>query len=143
LIGNHTYDHPDLTTMSDARARQELLDGATAIRAATGKASLPWFRFPYGAYNTRLLGVVNGLGYAAVGWTIDTLGWKGSSGGVTTAVVQQRVLGSLKAGEIVLMHVGSNPDDGTTLDAAALPDVIAGIRAHGYGFVTLAEALVG
>jgi hypothetical protein len=35
------------------------------------------------------------------------------------------------------MHVGSHPDDHTTLDAAALPTVIDGFRARGYSFVTL------
>ena len=51
-----------------------------------------------------------------------------------------RVLGAARPGEIVLMHVGANPDDGTTLDAAALPSVISGLRARGYGFVTLDAA---
>lgn len=32
---------------------------------------------------------------------------------------------------------GRNPDDHTTLDADALPALIAQIRAAGYGFVTL------
>jgi hypothetical protein len=40
------------------------------------------------------------------------------------------------------MHVGSNPDDGTTLDADALPSMIGRLRAAGYGFVTL-DALLG
>jgi ABC-type sugar transport system substrate-binding protein len=35
------------------------------------------------------------------------------------------------------MHLGSNPEDGTTLDADALPDVIERMRAAGYTFVTL------
>jgi hypothetical protein len=39
------------------------------------------------------------------------------------------------------MHVGSNPDDHSTLDAAALPTIIASLRANGYTFVTL-DALV-
>ncbi len=39
------------------------------------------------------------------------------------------------------MHVGANPDDGTTLDAAALPAIVAGLRAKGYSFVTLQQAL--
>jgi peptidoglycan/xylan/chitin deacetylase (PgdA/CDA1 family) len=45
-------------------------------------------------------------------------------------------------GEIVLMHVGSNPDDHTTFDADALAQVIGGLRAGGYSFVTL-DALTG
>jgi len=48
-----------------------------------------------------------------------------------------RVLAAAAPGEIVLMHVGSNPTDGSTLDADALPSVIAGLRAQGYGFTTL------
>ena len=40
------------------------------------------------------------------------------------------------------MHVGANPDDGTTLDAAALPRIIAALRSQGYGFTTL-SALLG
>ena len=35
------------------------------------------------------------------------------------------------------MHVGSHPTDHSTLDANALPRVISGLRAAGYGFVTL------
>lgn len=51
-------------------------------------------------------------------------------------------LAALQPGEIVLMHIGSNPDDATTLDADALPQVIDRIRAAGYGFTTL-DALLG
>ena len=37
----------------------------------------------------------------------------------------------------MLLHVGANPDDGTTLDADALPRIIAGYRQAGYGFAAL------
>jgi peptidoglycan/xylan/chitin deacetylase (PgdA/CDA1 family) len=55
--------------------------------------------------------------------------------------VLARVVGALRPGAIVLMHVGSNPDDGTTFDADALPRVIDQIRAQGYTFVTLERVL--
>jgi hypothetical protein len=51
--------------------------------------------------------------------------------------VINRAVGGARPGEIVLMHVGSNPTDHTTLDAAALPTVISKLKALGYGFVTL------
>jgi peptidoglycan/xylan/chitin deacetylase (PgdA/CDA1 family) len=85
------------------------------------------------------LAVVNALGYVAVGWPVDTLGWEGTSSGITTASIVSRVLAALRPGEIVLMHVGSNPDDRSTLDAQALPDLIASLRSAGYSFVTLAD----
>ncbi len=92
--------------------------------------------------NSRVLGDVNGLGYVAVRWTVDSLGWEGTSGGMTVQKVIDRVLAAVQPGEIVLMHLGSNPDDNTTLDADALPAIIDGIRARGYGMVTL-RALTG
>ena len=90
----------------------------------TGADPWPWFRFPYGDYNQHTISVVNGAGFVPVGWTVDTLGWEGTSGGISTGTVVNRVLGSLQPGEIVLMHCGSNPDDHSTLDANALPTVI-------------------
>jgi peptidoglycan/xylan/chitin deacetylase (PgdA/CDA1 family) len=51
--------------------------------------------------------------------------------------VVSRVLASLQPGEIVLMHCGSNPTDHSTLDAEALPTVIAELKAQGYSFVTI------
>ena len=47
------------------------------------------------------------------------------------------MLSGLRPGEIVIMHVGSNPDDHSTLDADALPKVIEALKARGYGFTTL------
>ena len=59
-------------------------------------------------------------------------GWKGTSGGQSgdRSSPGHR---AARPGEIVLMHVGSNPDDGTTLDAAALPKIIAGSGPAGTG----------
>jgi peptidoglycan/xylan/chitin deacetylase (PgdA/CDA1 family) len=73
---------------------------------------------------------------------VDTLGWKGTSGGSSVQAVADRVQAGLQPGEIVLMHIGSNPDDGTTLDADALPRIIDRTAAAGYGFTTL-DALPG
>ena len=47
------------------------------------------------------------------------------------------MLGSLRPGEIVLIHCGSNPDDHSTLDADALPAVFQALQARGYSFVTI------
>ena len=139
-IGNHSDTHPHLNTMSSAAVAAQVDRAEAAIRPLVGESTLPWFRFPYGEYVPRTLGVANAQGYAAIGWTVDTLGWKGTSGGQSAASVRTRVLAAARPGEIVLMHVGANPDDGTTLDAAALPSVISGLRARGYGFVTLDAA---
>ena len=140
-VGNHTENHRDLTTLTSSAVVDEVRTGAATIRATTGRSPAPWFRFPFGARDDRTIRLVNEECYVAVRWTVDSLGWKGTSGGMTSATVRDRVLAAARPGMVVLMHVGANPDDGTTLDAAALPSVIAGLKAKGYAFVTLPQSL--
>jgi peptidoglycan/xylan/chitin deacetylase (PgdA/CDA1 family) len=140
-IGDHTISHPHLTQLSDAAVRQQILGGARQITAVTGASPAPLFRFPYGDASARTIVIANRAGYVPVRWTVDTLGWEGTAGHVSAAVVAARVLAALRPGEIVLMHVGSNPDDHSPFDADALPRVISQLRARGYSFVTL-DALV-
>ncbi len=140
-VGNHTVTHPDLRTLTDSQVRAEIDKAQSMIVATTGQNPRPYFRFPYGAVTTHLVGVVNGRCYVPFRWTVDSLGWKGTSGGMSVTAVHDRVVAAATNGAIVLMHVGANPDDGTTLDAAALPSVISDLRAAGYRFVTLEAAL--
>ncbi|AMM33613.1 Xylanase/chitin deacetylase [Sinomonas atrocyanea] len=140
-VGNHSMTHPDMTTLTDAQIAAELSAAQAAIRAA-GVDPRPFFRFPSGARDARTIAAVNASGYAAIRWTVDSLGWQGTVGGVRGAPsVIQRVMNAIQPGEIVLMHVGSNPDDGSTLDAAALPGIIDQMHTEGYTFVTL-DALI-
>jgi peptidoglycan/xylan/chitin deacetylase (PgdA/CDA1 family) len=141
-IGDHTFNHMDMTKMSLGEAQTEVTQGAQVIQSVTGRTPLPIFRFPYGAENQQLVQMVNSLGYGSFLWTVDTLGWEGtrqtssSSGGQTAQTIQAKVLRGLSPGEIILMHCGSAPD-GTTLDADVLPAVISAIEGKGAHFVTL------
>ena len=140
-IGNHSMDHPAFTGLSTAQIGEQVTAAEQAIEAA-GADPRPLFRFPLGDRDARTIAAVNDLGYLPVRWTVDTLGWKGTSGGLTAQQVSDRAVGALRPGAIVLMHIGSNPDDGSTLDADALPGMIDRMRGAGYSFVTL-DALLG
>jgi peptidoglycan/xylan/chitin deacetylase (PgdA/CDA1 family) len=140
IIGNHTYSHPDLTTFGDLGVLRQIDRGQRAIVEVTAVNPRPYFRFPFGARDSRTIGLVNERCYVAVRWTVDTLGWMGTSGGQSVDSVVARVHNALRPGAIVLMHVGAHPTDGSTLDAQALGRVITMIRQHGYTLVTL-EAL--
>ena len=135
-VGNHSMTHPGFNALNGTQITQQVR-GAEQVILAAGANSQPLFRFPFGERDARTIAAVNDLGYVAVRWTVDTLGWKGTSGGVNAQIVADRTLAALQPGEIVLMHIGSNPDDGTTLDADALPQIIDRISAEGYGFVSL------
>ena len=142
-LGNHTATHPHLTSLSDSAVTAEIATARTKLMAAGGSDPKPLFRFPYGERTAHTISLVNAAGYVPVRWTVDTLGWKGTSGGISTTTVVTRALGAARPGEIVLMHVGANPDDHSTLDAAALPTVISGFAGLGYRFVTLDALLNG
>ena len=136
-IGNHSMTHPEFTSLTDAGIATQLARARTAIISVTGQDPRPWFRFPFGDLNARTIGAVNRQCYVPFGWTVDSLGWQGTSGGMTRDRVVSRVVGGVRPGGIALMHVGANPDDGTTLDADALAAIISGLRGLGYSFTTL------
>lgn len=137
VVGDHTVSHPHLTQLSSAAVTSQVTNAALTLTAAIGRSPKPWFRFPYGEYDQRTLAIVHRLGFGAIGWTVDSRGWQGTSAGTVQDVVD-RVVRALRPGAVVLMHLGANPDDGTTYDADALPAVIAAARAAGYTFVSIA-----
>jgi peptidoglycan/xylan/chitin deacetylase (PgdA/CDA1 family) len=142
VVGNHTMTHRDLTKLGRTGIVRQVRSAERVIRDVTGQDPRRFFRFPFGARDARTISVVHDLCYVPFRWTVDTLGWKGTEkGGMTVRKVVARVLAAAVPGEIVLMHVGSNPDDGTTLDADALPRVIHRLRERGYTFVSLARAM--
>jgi peptidoglycan/xylan/chitin deacetylase (PgdA/CDA1 family) len=140
-VGNHSNTHPYFTQISDAAIRQELSLADAAISPLSGRPTAPLFRFPYGDRTSADIQVVNDAGYVPIRWTVDTLGWQGTSEGITTAIVRQRVLDAVRPGAIVLMHVGAHPRDGSTLDADALQGMIDDLRARGYAFATVSSLL--
>jgi peptidoglycan/xylan/chitin deacetylase (PgdA/CDA1 family) len=140
-IGNHSASHPEFPTLTPAQQAAQVRSAEASIRPLSGRSTLPWFRFPYGASNASALSTVGAEGFVALGWTVDTLGWKGTSGGQSVSSVIERVVATARPGQVVLMHVGANPDDGSTLDADALPTVIDRLTALGYSFLTIDAAL--
>lgn len=136
-VADHSATHPHFTALSSAEIRAQVLNAAASIRATCGKDPAPLFRFPYGDRDARTIGVVNSVGYVPVGWTVDTLGWQGTSEGRRVSSIVARVVAQAQPGEIVLMHVGANPYDNSTLDADALPGIIQVLRSRGYAFVNL------
>ncbi|MGC5585221.1 polysaccharide deacetylase family protein [Ornithinimicrobium sp. W1665] len=140
-VGNHSDTHVSFPDSTNAQIHDQLVRADAAISALTGRATAPLFRFPFGDRTPLDVEVVNAEGYVPIRWTVDTLGWQGTSGGITTAVVRERVRDTARRGQVVLMHVGAHPEDGSTLDADALPGMIEDLRAMGYGFTTVPQLL--
>jgi len=133
-IANHTWDHKTLTKLTDAQIESELLRTQKAISAVTGNQA-PYMRPPGGATNTRVKGVVAGLGYKQVMWNRSF----GDSGrGATTKKLYENVVtsnGGIKPGDIILCHWGSK----ATYEA--MKKILPELKSQGYEFVTVSELI--
>lgn len=133
-IGNHSYSHPYFTQISATEMVNQLTTTENIIRNLTGKTTKPYFRPPYGAYDSNVLQVVGDAGYTkTIYWTIDTIDWSGNS----TEVIVSKVLDNAVPGAIVLMHTGT----GAYNTKYALPEIITTLKARGYQFVTLTQLI--
>ncbi|GAA3008716.1 polysaccharide deacetylase family protein [Kitasatospora sp. NPDC057738] len=142
-LGNHSYSHPDFSTLDADRARAEVHRADTAIRRAAGTEPLPFFRFPYSATTPEGIATVNRLGYADLEFTADTNGYLGPAHGMTADRAVERALAALTPGAVLQLHVGASEEDGpdTCLDAEALPRILDGARARGYRVIDLRTLL--
>ena len=136
-IGNHTWDHPDMTKLSSSAMAAELQDTEAAISSLTGRSTKPLYRPPYGTQDLASRKVAGQLGWAyTILWDVDTVDWKPiSDGGPTADDIVARVLSRARGGSIVLMHLGGYET------YAALPRIVAGLSALGLRPVTLDRLL--
>ncbi|MBD2520013.1 polysaccharide deacetylase family protein [Nostoc sp. FACHB-973] len=134
VIGNHTwhhwYRHMDLVT-----AASEINRTADIIYQTTGvKTTL--FRPPGGFLNNGLVNYAKSQKYAVMMWSEESGDAQRRSPQVPGMV--KNVLKNAKPGAIVLMHDGGGNRSRTV---QALPQIIDGLKAQGYRFVTIPELL--
>lgn len=128
LIGNHTYSHIKLCTLSHDNAIQEIEKTNNLICNITG-CSPKYIRPPFGSYSDKLQLEIN---MTPVLWSVDPNDWN------TTDVygVVRSVVKNVKSGDIILLH-----DFYDTSVTAAL-EIIAQLKAKGYVFVTVDQIIL-
>jgi peptidoglycan/xylan/chitin deacetylase (PgdA/CDA1 family) len=131
VLGDHTFNHPYLTRISDPRT--ELDTTVRAIRSLTGYTPCV-FRPPYGAYDSAVVRIARSLGLATIMWNVDPRDWALPG----TRAISQQVLAQVRPGSIIISHDGGGPR-GETL--AAYPTIISTLRSRGYRIVTIPELL--
>ena len=150
-VGNHTEHHCNLRDggggaacpagpPSSAFIASELTSAATVIRNLTGMSPAPYWRPPYGAYDSRVQAAAAAAGYTKTFmWDIDTIDWRPVSAtptaGPTAAQIADKVVTKSVNGSNVLMHLGG----WNTLDA--LPSMIYRLRAKGLTPTTISQIL--
>jgi peptidoglycan/xylan/chitin deacetylase (PgdA/CDA1 family) len=122
LLANHTWSHPDLTTLSAAAQGTEL-DRASAQQQETVGHAPCLLRPPYGAYDARTLDVAQARNLEVWNWSVDTEDWR-ARGGTAAEVARIVRLGQAGGGQehpVVLMH---NQPRAMPATVAALPTLI-------------------
>lgn len=128
LIGNHTYHHVQITSLSLEEACKEIQETSDLIEELTGTGT-EYVRPPFGTWNTDL---EERLNLIPVMWSIDTKDW-------TTQNVDWIVRETVKHAEdhdIILMHDSYQ----STVDA--VKRVIEQLEAEGFEFVTVDEIIM-
>ncbi|HKO34153.1 MAG TPA: polysaccharide deacetylase family protein [Candidatus Limnocylindria bacterium] len=134
-VGDHTMNHCDLvrgggaaacpsTRPTDERLRRELLDAAAVIEPLAGQSPVPYWRPPFGSYDTAVLIAAASVSYTkTILWDIDTVDWRPvSQGGPTAAQIAAKIVSGAQGGSVVLNHLGGYRT------RSALPAVIFGLR---------------
>ena len=131
-IGNHSMSHPTLTRLTDAALRSEIDDATALITELSGRPPINVMRPPYGSWDQRVAAAAAAGGYGwLLLWDVDPRDWAGPS----AQTIVDRVVGTARDGSVILLHTYP----GQT--AVALPGIIAGLRARGFGFVTIPQLL--
>lgn len=136
VIGNHTFNHPNLIFCSPRRVRQELEYCRKALQDAVGAHS-NLFRPPYGGRLPHVLRVARGLGMQPVMWSVSSRDWRLPS----AEAIEQQVARNLRGGDVVLMHDGAPRAMGADREKSvkAADRIIRRCKSEGLAFMTVAE----
>lgn len=133
-IGDHTFAHAAMGRLSAREQRAQLLEGASALMHY-GAPFPRLFRPPYGSWNGATLAVLCRYHMLMVLWTVDTRDYLRPG---VRAIVSAAVDGA-RPGAIILLHDAGGDRSQTV---AALPKIIAELRARGYRLVSVPQLLL-
>lgn len=98
-VGNHTFSHEHMTRLSEAQVQRELGLCEDALEELC-EYRPHLFRPPEGAVNTYIEHCTERNDYTMILWSLDTRDWENKN----AELIVDRVLSSIRAGDIILMH---------------------------------------
>lgn len=128
-VENHTWNHPNLTTLTPAQVAAQVGDTSRVVSQGSGRP-VQVFRPPYGEYTRATLAAA---GMAAILWDVDTNDYQRPPEDVLVA----RAVDGPRSGSIVLMHDIHEP---TVL---ATPAIVDGLLDRGFSLVTVEQLFGG
>ena len=132
-LGNHSATHPDMTTLSKEKQKEQIMKVHDAVKALTGYEMF-LFRPPYGAYNNDVIRTCYELNYYPIQWSVDSLDWMDyDAATIISNVCNHKALGN---GAIILCH------NGALHTAEALDEMLTNLENQGYTIVPISELII-
>ena len=129
-IGSHGWDHALLPASAYGNILWRLKRDRN-VWWRWREAAVPYFRPPYGAYNSTVLSAAAAAGYRyTVVWDVDTRDWTNPG----PSAIVSRAVQPARAGSIILLHVKPQT-------ASALPLIIRRLRNRGLTPIGLDELI--
>ncbi len=114
-VGNHTYNHPDMSKISTKEAfEKELKDVEDAYKEITGEEMTRYYRPPQGKYSTENLQMAKDMGYHTFFWSLAYVDWYQDKQ-PSHEEAFDKLLGRIHPGAVVLLHSTSSTN-GEILD---------------------------
>ena len=127
IIGNHSWHHPDMTAISDAKIREELDSVKIKTTELTGQKEMKYVRPPRGVFSERTMQVAKEAGYTHVFRSLAYVDWNvNQQKGAQYAY--DRIMERVHPGAVMLLHTVSKDN------ADALEKVIQDLKKRGYQF---------
>lgn len=126
-IGNHSYNHKDLTAISHEELYRQIVGTDDLLEIATGHRTTI-MRPPYGRNNVEMNKI---LYKPIILWSLDTRDWENRN----AETIKNNILDNVKDGDIILMH------DLYDSTAEAVETVVPELIKRGYQLVTVSELM--
>jgi uncharacterized repeat protein (TIGR01451 family) len=128
---NHTYNHVDMSEMSDEGNREEVLSHEALLAAIGAPLTFKGIRPPFGGSNARVQALLASMGYTSFLDRIGTDDWIPER---TAAQIRDAIVEQLEPGAIVALHDGPGDTSAGAATVEALGQIIDAARARGYCF---------
>ena len=131
IVGNHTYHHPDMSSISEQSAFQKELESLEALfQETTGQTMSKYYRPPQGKYNVENLRQAKALGYKTILWSLAYVDWYVDDQ-PTPEQAYSKLLPRIHDGAIVLLHSTSRTN------AEILDELLTKWEEMGFSFASL------
>jgi peptidoglycan-N-acetylmuramic acid deacetylase len=113
-VGNHTYHHPNVTSMGETEFSKEIKSVEDKYKEITGQEMTKYYRAPQGKFNVSNLQMAQAMGYKTFFWSLAYVDWYEDKQ-PTHEEAFNKLIGRIHPGAIVLLH-NTSKTNGEILD---------------------------